>query len=51
MIMSVSEIEHLLAMFFFFQVLNKLICLTSKYIMFIGAAVLYSDVMMGDKWK
>jgi hypothetical protein len=49
--MSVAEIEHLLAMFLFFQVLNKLICLAAQYIMAFVAVLLYSDVMMGDKWK
>jgi len=43
--MSINEIEHLMAMFIFFQVLNTIVCLLSKYIMGILAIFLYCDVM------
>jgi hypothetical protein len=43
--MSINEIEHLMAMFIFFQVLNKLVCAASKYAMLLLAVVLYCDVM------
>jgi hypothetical protein len=43
--MSINEIEHLMAMFIFFQVLNIIVCLFSKYIMGILAIFLYCDVM------
>lgn len=43
--MSINEIEHMMAMFIFFQVLNKIVCALSKYIMCMLAVVLYCDVM------
>jgi len=43
--MSFNEIEHMMAMFVFFQVLNKIVCVVSKYIMLMLAVVLYCDVM------
>jgi hypothetical protein len=43
--MSINEIEHLMAMFIFFQVLNKFVCVASKYVMLLLATVLYCDVM------
>ena len=43
--MSINEIEHMMAMFIFFQVLNKIVCALSKYIMVMVAVILYCDVM------
>jgi len=43
--MSFNEIEHMIAMFVFFQVLNKFVCAVSKYVMVLLAVVLYCDVM------
>jgi hypothetical protein len=43
--MSINEIQHMMAMFIFFQVLNKIVCALSKYIMVMLAIILYCDVM------